>query len=319
MNALSHKNLQGMALAAAGFSFYSIGDVFIKYAGAIYPPEQVAFMINLFFLPMLLALSNKVGGLGPTLRTKNLKWHLLRAALGMVVFFSMMNGFQKLGMAMSYTLVFAAPFIATILSIVFLNQKIGIYRWAAIGAGFLGVLVVLRPGMVPLDPNALLILLGAVCFAGSVTIMRKIGEDEPLLAFSLYGSLAGMVVFGGYMVAKGSFIMPAPEHLLFFLGTASFHVFGGFWTNRAFSSADTAAVAPFHYVQLLWGVAFGYLLFNNPIDLWTAMGGALIVGSGLYMIHREHVRHREITVGVVAHPESLMTEEMTEPVKEDGP
>ena len=317
MHAHSHKNIQGMMLAAAGFSFYSIGDVFIKYAGEIYPPEQVALFVNLSFLPLLLLFANKVGGLMPTLRTKNLKFHLVRSVLSMVTFFTVMNGFQKLGMATSYTLLFVAPFIAAILSIFFLKQRIGVYRWVSIAMGFTGVLVVLRPGMVPLDNAALLVLLGACCYACSTIIMRRVGENEPLLAFSLYGAVVGAIVFGAYMMIKGSFIPMPPAHLLFFVGTASFHVFAGFWVSRAFSSSDTSAIAPFHYVQLLWGAGFGYFLFDKPIDLWTALGGAIIVASGIFMIYREHVRHREMTVGVVAHPEALVTETQVEKVIED--
>lgn len=317
MSSAFHKNLKGMGLAAAGFSLYSIGDVFIKLAGSFYAPEQVAFCINLFFLPLLLVMARHVGGLKATLQTKHLKLHLLRSFFGMCIFFSMMHGFQKLGMAMSYTLMFAAPFITAIMSIFFLKQHIGIHRWLSIAMGFAGVLVVLRPGMVPLAPESLAILGAAFCFACSMIIMRKIGEDEPLLAFSLYGTLSGLVVFGIMMLVRDSFIMPQPAHLWFFFGTAIFHVFAGFWVNRAFSSADTAVVAPFHYTQLLWGVAAGYLVFNTPIDGWTAAGGAIIVGSGLYMIYREHVRHREISLGVVVHTDSMMTEELLEPVIED--
>lgn len=316
-NSTSHKNLIGMGLAAAGFSFYSIGDVFLKQAGETYAPEQVAFMVNLFFLPMLLTMSGKVGGLAATLKTRHLKLHLLRALLGMGVFFSVMKGFQTLGMATSYTLLFAAPFISTILSIFFLKQKIGVYRWASIVMGFIGVLVVLRPGMIPLDLVAIGILGGACCFAGSTIIMRKIGEDEPLLAFSLYGCLFGLVVFGVMLIINDSFIRPPPEHLLLAFGTAIFHVFAGFWVSRAFSSADTSVVAPFHYVQLLWGIAFGYLLFDSPIDGWTAAGGAIIVGSGLYMIHRERVRHRQMTYGVVTRTGALFMEQVLEDEKRD--
>lgn len=317
MNNAFQKNMRGMGLAAAGFSFYSIGDVFIKYAGAHYAPEQVALFINIFFLPLLLLFSSKVGGLKATLKTRHLKFHIMRSALGMVTFFSVMNGFQTLGMATSYTLLFAAPFILTVLSIFFLKQKIGIYRWASIAAGFVGVMVVLRPGVVPLEPSALMILLGAFCYSCSTIIIRKIGEDEPLMAFSLYGAICGSLVFGSIMLFKGSFIMPPPEHLWFFFGTAIFHIFAGFWVNRAFSSAETSLIAPFQYIQLLWGVGFGFFLFNNPIDLWTGIGGAIIVGSGLYMIHREHVRHRELNIGVVTHADSLITEVQAEKVIED--
>jgi drug/metabolite transporter (DMT)-like permease len=295
------KNMLGMMLAGIGFSLYSIGDLFIKFAAENYPPEKVAFFINMFFLPLLLIMSKRVGGLMNTLRTKHLKLHLLRSLLGMVVFFAMTTGFTKLGMAMSYTLIFSGPFIVSIMSIFFLGEKIGPYRWAAIIAGFIGVLVVLRPGMIPLEPAAIGILIAAFCYAGSTVIVRKIGEGEPLLAFSLFGCLTSTVLFGALMIYKGEMSLPKIEHLWFFAATAAFHVFANFAVSRAFQTTETSVAAPFQYVQLLWGLLFGLLLFNQGLDLWTGVGAAIIVSSGIYMIHRERVRQRHLSTGIVAH------------------
>lgn len=290
-----------MALAVFGFSLYSIGDVFLKLsADHGYNPIQIGFWVNLCWVPLLMLTAHKVGGLMNTIKSKKIHMHLARAGLGMVSFYFMTSGFATLGMATSYTLIFVAPFIATILSIFFLGEKIRIYRWAAIAVGFTGVLVVLRPGMIPLEPAAIGILAGAVCYAASTIIIRKIGEDEPLLAFSLFGVIANLAVFGIAMVLKGMSFVPATEHLWFFAATACFHVFANFAVSKAFASGETSTVAPFHYVQLLWGIVFGLLIFNQGIDVWTAAGGFIIVASGIYMIHREHVRSREMTHGVVA-------------------
>lgn len=297
----AQKNVRAMGLAAFGFSLYSIGDVFLKLASdAHYNPIQIGFWVNLFWVPLLLTFAHKVGGLKNTLRSKKIHMHLARAGLGMVSFYFMTTGFSVLGMATSYTLIFVAPFIATILSIFFLGEKIRIYRWCAIAVGFSGVLVVLRPGMIPLEPAALGILFGAVCYAASTIIIRKIGEDEPLLAFSLFGVIANLTVFGIIMAFKGMSFVPGAGHVWYFAATAIFHVFANFMVSRAFSSGETSTVAPFHYIQLLWGILFGLTIFHNVIDLWTAAGGLIIVASGIYMIHREHVRSREMTHGVVA-------------------
>ncbi len=301
MISLNQKDKMGMLLSAAGFSLYSIGDVFIKLAAENYPPEKVAFFINIFFLPLLLIMSSRVGGLKATLRTKHLKLHLFRSLLGMCVFFAMTTGFNKLGMAMSYTLIFSAPFIVSILAVFFLAEKIRIYRWCAIAAGFIGVLVVLRPGMVPLEPAALGIIAAAFAYAVSTIIIRKIGEGEPLLAFSLFGCLTSLTLFGAMMIYKGEMSLPRTEHLWFFGATAAFHMFANFAVSRAFQTVDTSIAAPFQYVQLLWGLGAGYLIFNTSIDVWTGVGGAIIVGSGIFMIYREHVRQSHITTGVVAH------------------
>lgn len=301
MVALGSKEKLGMALSAFGFSLYSIGDVFIKLAAAEYPPEKVAFFINVCFLPLLLIMSSRVGGLMPTLRTKHLKLHLFRSLLGMCTFFAMANGFNKLGLATSYTLIFSGPFIVSILAIFFLGEKIRFYRWCAIGMGFFGVLVVLRPGVMPMEPAALGIVAAAFCYAASTVIIRKIGDGEPLLAFSLFGCLTSLTLFGAMMIYKGEMSLPRIEHLWFFAATAIFHVFANFAVSRAFQTVDTSIAAPFQYIQLLWGVAIGYLVFNTSIDVWTGVGGAIIVGSGIFMIYREHVRQSHITTGVVAH------------------
>lgn len=295
----------GMMLSAIGFSLYSIGDVFIKFAAESYPPEKVAFFINIFFLPLLLLMSRKVGGLMNTLRTKNLKLHIIRSLLGMCVFFAMTTGFTQLGMAMSYTLIFSGPFIVSIMAVFFLGEKIRVYRWCAIAVGFAGVLVVLRPGLVPLEPAAIGIIAAAFCYAASTIIVRKIGEGEPLLAFSLFGCLTSLTVFGGMTIYKGEMSLPEMNHLWFFAATAGFHVFANFAVSRAFQTVDTSIAAPFQYTQLLWGLGAGYLVFNTSIDVWTAVGGAIIVGSGIFMIYREHVLNRHITTGVVAHGGTL--------------
>lgn len=294
-----------MALAGTGFSLYAVGDIFIKMAAGHYSPEQVAFYINMFFLPLILVMSNRIGGLIPTLKTKHLKLHLLRSLFGMCVFFAMTTGFRELGMATSYTLIFSGPFILSIMSIFFLGEKIRVYRWGAIIAGFIGVLVVLRPGVIPLEPAALGILAAAFCYAGSQIIVRKIGEGEPLLAFSFFSCITSTVLFGSLMIYKGEMHPPQVEHIWFFAATACFHVFANFSVSSAFRSVDTSIAAPFQYTQLLWGLAAGYLLFDGGIDLWTGVGAAIIVGSGIFMIYREHVRHSHISTGVVAHGGSV--------------
>lgn len=300
MNSVAKKNVRAMTLAVIGFSCYAIGDVFVKIAAGHYLPEQVGLWSNICWLPIILALSSKIGGLKNTLNSRKIHMHLMRAALGIVSFYFMTMGFNELGMAKSYTLIFIAPFIATIFAVLMFGEKIRIYRWAAIAAGFTGVLVVLRPGLIPLEFAALGILFGAVCYAASTMIIRKIGEHEPLLAFSFYNVLFALTVFTGMNLYKGESLLPAVEHMWLFPCMAFCHVMGNFSVSSAFRSGETSSVAPFHYVQLVWGVLFGYTLFGQGIDLWTGIGGAIIVGSGIYMIHREHVRHREMTHGVVA-------------------
>ena len=302
MLSLHKKDKRGIAFALIGFSLFSAGDLMIKFlADDGFSPPEIAFFLQLFFLPLLLLVSPWVGGLKAALRTDKLGLHTLRATCGVMIFFLMITGFKQLGLALSYTLIFVGPFFAALLSILFLKEKVGKYRWLSMAGGFIGILVVLRPGVERLEPAALGVLLAALLFAASTIIARKIGEDEPLLAFSLYGSVISLQVYGALAFWDGQAMIPKGGQWGLFALIGVLHVGGSLMTSRAFSMTETALVAPFHYVQLLWGTLFGIVIFSTVPDVWMALGASLIVMSGLFMIYREHVRHRDITAVVTAH------------------
>lgn len=302
MLSLHHKDRKGIIFAVIGFSLFSAGDLVIKLlADDGFEPPEIAFFLQLFFLPLLLALSPWIGGIRAALRTDKLWLHVLRALCGVLIFYMMITGFKHLGLALSYTLIFVGPFFAALLSIVFLKEKVGKYRWLSMAGGFIGILVVLRPGLQELHPAALGILLAALLFAVATIIARKIGEDEPLLAFSLFGSVISLQAYAVLTFWDGEAMIPQGGQWGLFALIAVFHVAASLMTARAFSMTETALVAPFHYVQLLWGTLFGILIFSTVPDVWTALGASLIVMSGLFLIYREHVRHREITAVVTAH------------------
>lgn len=300
--AIGVKEKKAMLFSLSGFSLFAIGDLFIKLlADDGFKPVEIAFFLNMFYLPFLLMLSPVIGGIKATMRTEKLWLHVLRSLIGVVAFIINVNAFHKLGLSLTYTLIFASPFFATILAYIFLKDKIQQHRWAAIIIGFIGVLVVLRPGLEPLQPAAYAVLAGAVLIAINHLLARKIGEDEPLMAFSLFGCIIGLQVFGVLNFWDGESNIPLGIDWLYFLIVAVFHIAGGLLTSRAFSMADTAVVAPFHYVQLLWGTGFGILIFSTVPDIWTGLGALVIVFSGVYLIYREHVKKQNITTGITSH------------------
>jgi drug/metabolite transporter (DMT)-like permease len=302
MLSLHKKDKRGIAFALAGFSLFSFGDLLIKMlADDGFEPPEIAFFLQLFFLPLLLLLSPWIGGIKAALRTDNLWLHALRALCGVLIFFAMITGFKQLGLAMSYTLIFVGPFFAALLSVVFLKEQVGIYRWLSMAGGFIGILFVLRPGFEQLQPAALGILLAALLFAIATIIARRIGEDEPLLAFSLFGSVISLQAYAVITFWDGEAMIPKGGQWGMFALIGMFHVGGSLLTSRAFSMTETALVAPFHYVQLLWGTLFGIAIFSTVPDVWMALGASFIVMSGLFLIYREHVHHREITAGITAH------------------
>ncbi len=287
-------------LAAFGFSLFSIGDTFIKFmADEAFSVVQTAFWVSLMSMIGYLSIAPIIGGLNQTFKTTKLSLHILRGLFGVCTFFLVVTGFTSLGLGLTYTLLFVGPFIAALLSVFILKEKFGRHRWTAIIFGFIGVLVVLRPGSTPIDLAILGVLLAAVFQAGAAIIVRKIGNEEPIIAFAFYNSLIALFVFGSIMMFTGGFEkIPSIDQLTFFISVSFFHIGGTFAVTRAFTQTETALIAPFQYMQLLWGVAFGYLLFDTLIDRWTAMGAGIIVMSGIYMIWREKVKNAELTRGV---------------------
>ena len=302
MLSLNHKDRKGILFALLGFSLFSMGDLFIKLLAVDgFSAPEIAFYLQLFFLPLLLLVSPWIGGITAALRTEHLWLHVVRGLCGVLIFFMMINGFAKLGLAMSYTLIFIGPFFAALLSILLLGERVGRYRWISMAGGFIGILVVLRPGITQMEPAAIGILVAAVLFGFTTTLARRIGEDEPLLAFSLFGSVISLQIYGVVTFWDGAAMIPQGRQWGLFAMTGVLHVAGALMTSRAFSMTETALVAPFHYVQLLWGTLFGIVIFTNVPDVWMALGASLIVLSGLFLIYREHVHQREMIAGVTAH------------------
>jgi S-adenosylmethionine uptake transporter len=295
--------IKGMMLALFGFSLFSFGDTFMKFmADSGFAPYQTAFWISLMAMIGYLSIAPEIGGLKQTFKTKKLPLHILRGLLSVCVFFMVINGFQKLGLAMTYTLIFIGPFFATILSALILKDKVGKHRWTSIVLGFVGVLVVLRPGSAPIELAAIGMIFAAFCYACGSIIIRKIGNDEPIIAFAIYNTLISLIVFGVICLFNDGFErIPTISELTYFIAVVFFHIGGTFAVTRAFRETETALVAPFHYVQLLWGIIFGYIFFETSIDLWTGIGAGIIVSGGIYMIWREKVRNAELNRGATAH------------------
>lgn len=295
--------IKGMMLALFGFSLFSVGDVFMKFmADSGFTAIQTAFWISLMALIGYLSIAPEIGGFKQTFKTKKLPLHIIRGLLSVCVFFMVINGFQKLGMAITYTLIFVGPFFATILSALILKDKVGIHRWTSIVLGFIGVLIVLRPGSAPIELAAIGMIFAAFCYACGSIIIRKIGNEEPIIAFALYNTVISLIVFGVLNLLQGGFDkIPTISELTYFIAVVFFHIGGTFAVTRAFRETETALVAPFHYVQLLWGIIFGYIFFQATIDLWTGIGAGIIVSGGIYMIWREKVRNARLNRGATAH------------------
>lgn len=276
--------LRGALLALAAFGIYSTHDVLVKLLGEFYSPFQLVFFVGLFSFPLitLMLMRDRTDG---TLIPRHPWWSALRGITavgsGVFAFFA----FSKLPMAQTYAILFATPLLITILAIPMLGERVGLRRGLAVLAGLIGVLIVLRPGSAPLSLGHLAALSAAVCSSVSSVVVRKIGSDERSVVLMLYPMMVQVIGMG---LLLPWFYAPMPvAHLGIAAVIAVFSVIAGLLTIAAYRQATAVVVAPMQYSQLLWAALYGWLFFHEAIDLWTGVGAAVIVASGLYIVLRE--------------------------------
>lgn len=275
-----------MIMAFTGFSLWTFGDASIRFLKD-YPTELVAFLSASVALSLLLLFSKRLGGLRETFTRPQLKLRAFRGAIlacsGICAFFT----FTHLDMTKAYAIIFAAPLLAKILSVFINKESIRLRSWAITMLGFLGVIIVMRPGFIPIGIGSIAALALAIFFSLGYVMARYIDdENQTLLSMAIFNYIFMVIFTAGpaylaYQELELSFSF-AQYFALFTIGTCA--ISGAVLVAKAFSVAPTQVIAPIHYVQILWGVMFSALLFHEMPDFWTFVGGGVITLSGLMLI-----------------------------------
>lgn len=277
-------NVKGALLALLSMGIYSTHDVIIKLLGESYPALQILFFSALLSFPPLAVLLLRDPTHG-TLRPRNPFWVGLRSTCIVASGVGGFYAFSALPMAQVYSILFAAPLLVTVLSVPLLGEKVGRHRWLAVVAGLCGVLVVLRPGATPLGLGHLAALMGATATALSAIAVRKLGRSERTVILLLWPMIGNFLLTGASL---GFAYRPMLAGDLALTGViAVLGLAAGFLLILAYQAGEAANVAPMQYSQMLWAIAFGWLLFDERPDAMTLLGAGLIIGSGLYILMRE--------------------------------
>nr|WP_298688172.1 DMT family transporter [uncultured Dongia sp.] len=194
-------------------------------------------------------------------------------------------------LASATAVAFVEPLAITVLSYFFLKERVGPRRWAAVAIGFIGVLIVIRPGFGMVHLAILLPVLSATTGASYNVLTRVAARYDGAATSLFYAALIGCLVLSCFM----PFLWQAPSFTQWLL-LAALGLSGGFAHTlviRAFSYASASVIAPFIYLQLLWATAIGYAWFDMLPEVTTWIGGAVIIATGIYTAHRERIRARE--------------------------
>lgn len=279
---------RGLLLAFIAYAVYAFGDALIKLAGGTTPVFVMTFVV-------ILASALPVAFSRPADERWRDAWRLnaplltpLRALAGIGAGICGFHSFSKLPLAEAYTLIFLMPFFITVLSMVFLGEKVRWRRWTALAVGMAGVLLVIRPGFRELNFAHLAAVAAGFCGAVSMVILRQIGNRERRT--SLLGSsiLLGLLVNGALMMP--GFTPPSPRDLGLLATAGVLHGSASLLMLFASQAVPANRIAPTQYSQLIWGVALGMALFSERPDAMGVVGLLLVAVSGLATFIREDAR-----------------------------
>jgi S-adenosylmethionine uptake transporter len=277
--------LRGALLSLAAFGLYATHDVVVKFLGGTYSSFQILFYSGLMGFPLvtIMLLGDRRDG---TLIPRHPWWMALRTvsavATGAMGFFA----FSQLPMAQCYAIFFAMPLLITLMAIPMLGEKVGVRRGIAVFVGLLGVLIVLRPGGGDEFSLGHLAALGAATTGSlSSVIVRKVGRDERSVVIMLYPMVLTFLAAGAIL----PFVYePMPVgHLGLTAVMAFLGMLGALGSIAAYRTAAAVIVAPMQYSQIIWAALYGWLFFDETVDFYTAVGSAVIILSGIYIVLRE--------------------------------
>lgn len=274
----------GIASMLVAVVAMTVMDAAAKWLGAGYPIAEVVFFVNLFALvPVLIAV--RMGGGLAQLRVHWRLGHALRAAFGLGAQFTFFLGLRYLPLAEAIAIAFAAPLFVTALSVPVLGEKVGLRRWGAVLVGFAGVLVITRPGGDALRLEALLILSAALFYALAMLMTRRLARSETTPAILFTSAILALLV--SVSLLPFGWRTPRAEDLSIFVLMGLIGGAGRYFMAQAYRFAPAAVVAPFDYSALIWGTLIGWLIWRELPDATVWLGTAILVASGLYIIHRE--------------------------------
>jgi len=284
---------KGIALILASTVFLGLSDVTAKYLSSSLPSIEITW-IRFMVFALIMTPAMIPGSSLYALKTGRRRLHVMRGAavLGSSLFF--ITGLGFLPIAEASATGFVAPIFVTALSIVFLNEVVGLRRWIATGVGLLGVVIILRPGTGAFHVAAFFPLVSALCWACTLIMTRMLSATERAITTMAYSSIAGVLILS--VLVPFVWVTPTWQAIALgvFIGIAS--TAGQWIVVLAFRYADASVLAPFSYTQLLWVSLLGFLVFGEIPDGWTVVGAGFIVASGLYTAHRERVRHSQLLV-----------------------
>ena len=287
--AARRSTLSAIALLIAAVSLFSLLDTVAKYlvSQAHIPVTQIVwvrFAGQTFYMVLFFG----IVGLPALLATKRLGLQSIRSVLMVMTTICNFYALQTLRLDQTITIVFLAPLVVAALAGPVLGEWIGWRRGVAVAIGFCGVLIAMHPGSAPISLAVLVSFTGMLAYALFMLLTRHLSSIDPPFVTLFYSMIVGTVF--GIPLAVRDWVWPPDAFTWALLATLG--LFGGAGHMLfifAYKRAPASTVSPFLYVQLLTMVSCGWIVFGDKPDVWTLSGAAIVIASGVYLVHRERI------------------------------
>ena len=275
-----------MVLSMAGFA---VNDSLVKTLDGALPTGQIMGIRGLF-LSVLIILLIWQRGLFPRIREAFTPIVFLRASMELLATLFFLSALMQLPFANISAILQSLPLAVTLGAALIFKEAVGWRRWMAIAIGFLGVLIIIRPGTTGFDPASVLVAISVLFAAARDLSTRALPKALPSLLVTAATAVIVSLFGFGLVLVQGSWIIPAPHHLRT-LGLASAFLFVGYhFIILAMRTGEVAYVVPYRYTSLLFSIILGYIFFSEVPDKYTILGSAIVIAMGLFTLYRELVR-----------------------------
>lgn len=276
----------GLTYMFAGMSLFAATDAIAKLLTDTLPPIQIVWSRQSGLLIGILVFI-AIHGL-KVLKTSQPKLQIGRGVLAASSATLFIIGVSYVPLADAVAITFVAPFMVTVMAAVVLKEPVGIRRWIAVTIGFIGTLVVIRPGLGVIHPAAFLLIIAATAFACRQILSRVLAGGDKTSTTIAYTA----IVSWGLLSFPLPFVWQTPTTSLEIILLVAIAILAACAETLVIMALDTAqavVVAPVQYSLLIWGTMYGFLIFNQLPDFWTLIGAIIIVATGLYTLNRERL------------------------------
>jgi len=280
------EHMRGIVAMLVAIAFFAVMDAQLKLLAAHYGPMQVAFVRGLASLPFVL-LPVVIRGRLARLRPVNVRLHLLRGVLSVLMLGSFVYAVRESSLATTYSIFMCAPLVVAALSAPMLGERVAGAQWGAIAVGLAGVLLMIAPrgGGEWVSLGALAAVVAMATYSLSVVTLRLLSRTDTTESMVFWFSV--LLSVGAGLLAIPHWAPLQPDHWPLFVGIGVTGALGQHLITEAFRHAPAAVVAPFEYTALLWGVALDLVIWHVLPGFATLLGGAIVVSAGLWLMARE--------------------------------